>query len=133
GRGWGGEPLAPERPRGLPRPPAGRRTKPTTAPSRADLLAQQELRQLPPHDARVPGGHQRDGRGAVEWLAVAHGEQHAGDEPLLREVAQARRILRPHLPQLELRADTRVRERHELRFLDVTGRRRDGIAVRVVL
>src|SRR5439155_10465542 len=50
----------------LPRPPAGRRTKPTTAPSRADLLAQQELRQLPPHDARVPGGHQRDGRGAVE-------------------------------------------------------------------
>src|SRR5207247_10054618 len=62
---------------------AGRRTKPTTAPSRADLLAQQELRQLPPHDARVPGGHQRDGRGAVEWLAVAHGEQHAGDEPLL--------------------------------------------------
>src|SRR2546430_3971815 len=132
-RRGGVDPLPPERPRGPPRLPAARRTKRTTPPSRADLLAPQELRQLPPHDARVPGGHQRDGRGAVEWLTIAHGEQHAGGEPLLREVALARRILRPHLPQLELRADPRVAARHELRFFDVTCRRRDGIAVPVVL
>jgi len=68
-----------------------------------------------------------------EGLAITHGEQHTGGKPLLREVAQARRILRPHLPQLELGADARVGERDELRFFDITGRRGNGITVRVVL
>src|SRR5207249_4661684 len=69
--------------------------------------APQDERQLAPHDAWIARRHEPDRRGPVERLAGGHGEQHAGGEPLVGEIAQARRILRPHLPQLELRAAAR--------------------------
>src|SRR2546427_218362 len=60
--------------------------------------APQQQRELAPHHPRVARGNERDRRRAVEWLAVGHGEQHTGSESLLGEIAEARGILRAHLP-----------------------------------
>src|SRR5438034_6505993 len=63
--------------------------------------AQQQLRELASHHARVARRHERDRRGTVERLPLGHRDQHTRCEALLREVARSEE----HTSELQSHSD----------------------------